>query len=115
MGPYAIGEIWFSDDIYDVDGVDAVQFKNSTSGDRKGFLKETSTTLVLKLTSCIDNIWNGMKKDCRYQVRTAQNENITVSFNERFDEFYDMNQYFRKQKGLPPAFISPEEMRKNTS
>ncbi len=113
MGPYAIGEIWFSDDVYDMEDVDAVQFKNSTfSGDRKGFHKEASTTLVLDLTKSIDEIWNGMNKDCCYQIRTAKRDNITVSFNERFDEFDRMNQDFRKQKGLPSAFISPEEMRK---
>jgi lipid II:glycine glycyltransferase (peptidoglycan interpeptide bridge formation enzyme) len=114
MGPYKISEIWFSDDVYDVKDVDAVQFRNSTFfGDKVGFIKEASTTLVLDLTKCIDNVWNGMSENCRHQIKNAQKDNIEVRFNERFDEFYEMNQEFRKRRGLPPAFISFEEMRKN--
>jgi lipid II:glycine glycyltransferase (peptidoglycan interpeptide bridge formation enzyme) len=114
MGPYKISEIWFSDDIYDVDGVDAVQFRNSCfSGDKEGFLKEASTTLVLDLTKSIDDIWKGMTESCRNQINRTKKDNITVRFNEKYQEFYEMNQDFRKRRGLPPAFISPEEMRKN--
>jgi hypothetical protein len=114
MGPYIISEIWFSDDIYDVDGVDAVQFRNSCfSGDKEGFLKEASTTLVLDFTKSIDDIWKGMTENCRNQINRTKKDNITVRFNEKYQEFYEMNQDFRKRRGLPPAFISPEEMRKN--
>jgi len=114
MGPFVISEIWFSEDVHDVEDVKAVQFKNSSfSGDKEGFLKEISTTLVLDLTKSIDDIWNGMNKDCRRQINKAQKDNIIVRFNERFDEFYRMNQDFRTRRRLPAAFISPEEMRKN--
>jgi hypothetical protein len=114
MGPYVMSEIWFSDDIYDVKNVDAVQFKNSAFfGDKEGFLKEASTTLVLDLTRSIDDIWNGMNKNCRQQINKAQKDNFTVRFNERLDDFFEMNQDFRKRRGLPATLISPEEMRKN--
>ena len=114
MGPYVINEIWFSDDVYDVEDVAAVQFKNSSySGDKEGFLKEASTTLVLDLTKSIDDIWKGMNKNCRHQINRAQNDNITIRFNERLDDFYEMNQDFRKRRGLPATFISPEEMGNN--
>jgi hypothetical protein len=114
MGPFAISEIWFSDDVYDMEEVDAIQFKNSTfSGEKKGFLKEASTTLVLDLTKSIGEIWNGMNENCHNQIKSAQKDNIKVRFNERVDEFYRMNQDFRKQRGLSPAFISLEEMGKN--
>lgn len=113
MGPFSIGEIWFSDEVYDKEDVAAIQFRNSTfTGDKKGFKKEASTTLVLDLTKSIEDIWNGMNKDCRYQIRLAKKDNIIVRFNQRFDEFYRMNQDFRKRRGLPPAFLSPEEIGK---
>jgi hypothetical protein len=109
MGPYRISEIWFGDDVYDLEDVDAVQFKNSSFfGDKKGFLKEISTTLVLDLTKNIDSIWNGMNENCRHQIKDAEKDKIKVRFNERFDEFYRMNEDFRKHRGLPPAFISPK-------
>ena len=89
MGPYVIKEIWFSDEVYDVEDVDAVQFKNSSvSDDKEGFLKEASTTLVLDLTKSEDDIWNGLNKNCRHQINKVQNDNITVRFNERIDDFF---------------------------
>jgi hypothetical protein len=114
MGPYIMSEIWFSDDVYDVKDVDAVQFKNSAFfGDKEGFSKEASTTLVLDLTKGIDDIWKGLNKNCRQQINKAQKDNITVRYNERFDDFFEMNQDFRKRRGLPATLITPEEMGKN--
>ena len=72
MGPYMISEIWFGDEVKDVDDVDAVQYKNTSfSDDKDGFLKEASTTLVLDLTESIDDIWKGMNKNCRNQISKA--------------------------------------------
>jgi hypothetical protein len=114
MGPYTISEIWFGDEVKDVDDVDAVQYKNTSfSDDKDGFLKEACTTLVLDLTESIDDIWKGMNKNWRNQISKAQNENIIVRFNERFEDFHLMNQDFRKRRGLPASFISPEEMSRN--
>jgi hypothetical protein len=114
MGPYVIREIWFSEDVYDVDGVDAVQFKNSSfSGEKERFVREASTTLVLDLTRSTEDIWNGMNRNCRHQINKTQNDNIIVRFNERIDEFFEMNRDFRKRRGLPATFISHEEISKN--
>jgi hypothetical protein len=113
-GPFIIKEIWFSDEVYDVKDVHLIQFRNANfDGDKPGFTKAVSTTLIIDLTKSIDDIWNGMNKNCRRQINLAQNDNITVRFNERIDEFFEMHQDFRKRRGLPATFITPEEIRKN--
>ena len=69
--------------------------------------------MVLDLTKSIDDIWKGMTENSRNQINRTQKDDLEIRFNERFDDFYEMNQDFRRRRGLPPAFISPEEMRKN--
>jgi lipid II:glycine glycyltransferase (peptidoglycan interpeptide bridge formation enzyme) len=115
MGPFSIREIWFSEDIYDVDDADAIQFKNSSfSGEKPGFAKEVSTTLVLDLSRSLEDIFNSMeKKSCRHHITKAVEEGIVIRFNDRFAEFYEINKAFRKNKGLTPFIMDPEEMKKN--
>jgi hypothetical protein len=115
MGPFVITEIWFSDDVYDVDGVDAVQFRNTTfSGTKEGFTQEISKTLVLDLRQSIEEIWNSMEKRARRDItKVLEDKSIVIRFDERIAEFDAINREFRKRKGLPPMMISPEEMKKN--
>lgn len=115
MGPFSIREIWFSEDVYDVDDADAIQFKNSSfSGDKPGFTKETSTTLVLDMHRSLEDIFNHFeKKSCRHHITKAVEEGIVIRFNDRFAEFYEINKEFRKRKGLTPFIVDPEDMKKN--
>lgn len=116
MGPFKIKEIWFSDDIYDVEGVDAVQFRNANfTGDKPGFTREASTTLIIDLTQSLDDIWKAMDKNAtRHNISRAQSDGtIAVLFNEKYDEYDAINRDFRKRKGLPSAMIPMEEMKKN--
>jgi hypothetical protein len=115
MGPFSLKEIWFSEDVYDVEDVDAIQFKNTSfSGDKPGFTKEPSTTLVLDLSRSLEDIFNSMdKKTCRHQITKAVDEGTVIKFNDRFPEFYEINKEFRKYKGLTPFIIEPEELKKN--
>jgi lipid II:glycine glycyltransferase (peptidoglycan interpeptide bridge formation enzyme) len=116
MGPFVISEIWFSDEIYDVEGVDAVQFKNSNfNGEKPGFTTEISKTLILDLNRSLEDIWEGMdKKACRNHITKAQEDpSFLIRFNEKYAEFEEINREFRKVRGLPPAMITPNEMEKN--
>lgn len=116
MGPFVISEIWFSEEIYDVEGVDAVQFKNSTfTGDMPGFKKEVAQTLVQDLNKSIEDIWNSMdKRETRLHITKAlEDPTIVIRFNEKYAEFEEINKEFRKVKGLPPMMITPSEMEKN--
>jgi hypothetical protein len=116
MGPFKIKDIWFSDDVYDVEDVDAVQFRNANiSVEKSGFTKEISTTLTIDLTKSLDDIWNAMdKKSCQKNISKAlADSSYVVRFNERYEEFDEINREFRKRKGLPSAMISIDEMKKS--
>jgi hypothetical protein len=114
IGPFIIKNIWFSDDLYDVEGVDAVQFIYSNYvGDKPGFSKEITTTLVIDLTKSLEEMWNSMdKKSTRLKIlRALEDSSYVVRFNEKYEEFIDINRDFRKRKGLPPSMMSAEEMK----
>ena len=116
VGPFKIKEIWFSKEVYDVEGVDSVRFENTYfSGDLPGWNKEIQTTLILDLDKSLDDIWNGMdKKLCRHNITKAlEDSSIAVRFNEKYDEFVEINRQFRKRKELPPCMISVDEMKKH--
>ncbi len=111
-----MSEIWFSEEIYDVEGVDAVQFKNSNfNGEKPGFTVEVSKTLTLDLNRSLEDIWASMdKRACRNHITKAEEDPcIKVRFNEKFPEFEEINREFRAGRGLPPSMITPNEMEKN--
>lgn len=115
-GPFKIKEIWFSDDVYDVKDVHLVQFRNANfSGDKPGFTKAISTTLILDLTKDLDVIWMGIdKKTTRQKIMRAQEDSTyVIRFNEKYEEYDQINREFRKRKGLPASIISIDDMKKN--
>jgi lipid II:glycine glycyltransferase (peptidoglycan interpeptide bridge formation enzyme) len=96
-------EIWFSDYPFDVKGYASVTFlacKNKV--DIKGFTREEFTTLIIDLTQDLDVIWENMNKSsCRYSINRAKRDGVKVRLNQNYEEFYEINYSFRKNKGLP--------------
>lgn len=105
--------IWFSDYPYDVEGCHSVIFracKNKVN--LEGFEREEFTTLVIDLTQDLDTIWGNMsKKSCRYEIKRAMREGIQTGLSQAYEQFYEINRLFRRQKGLS-GLTSPEFMRK---
>jgi hypothetical protein len=99
---FRIKEIWFSDQPHDVAGCHRVIFRDCRNKTNvPGFRLTEQTTLVVDLTEDIDAIFGRMDKDaCRYSIRRAVREGITVSVNQHQREFHLMNRSFRERKGL---------------
>jgi len=102
-GFFKTKEIWFADYPYDVGGVARVVFHDcKNKADVPGFDREDFTTLVIDLTQDLDAIWKNMEqKSCRYFVNRALREGIKVRLNMDYQEFYEINRSFRKEKKLP--------------
>ena len=115
IGPFKISEIWFSDDVFDIEGAHQIQFNYTTfSGNKKNFSKTIHQTVVLDLNRRLEDIWDSMdRRTCSHQISMAFNDDFVIRFNQRFSEFYEINREFRKYKGLPPLPLSLDEMKKN--
>jgi lipid II:glycine glycyltransferase (peptidoglycan interpeptide bridge formation enzyme) len=96
-------DIWFADYPYDVSGVSRVIFQDcKNKADVSGFCGQEFTTLTIDLAQDLDAIWKNMEpKSCRYFVNRATREGIKIKLNEGYQEFYEMNRLFRKEKKLP--------------
>ena len=95
-------EIWFSDYPFDVTGYDTVTFRACKNKvDIKGFTREEFTTLVIDLTQDLDMIWKNMERgSCRKRIKRAEREGVKIKLNQNYEEFYEINRSFRKNKGL---------------
>ena len=107
-------EIWFSEYPYEVDGCHSVIFracKNKVDLDE--FECKEFITFVIDLTQDLDTIWTHMgKKSCRYEIKRAVREGIQIRLNEDYQEFYEINRSFRREKGLSTTTEPPQFMRK---
>lgn len=99
---FNIKEIWFQDNPYDVKNCDAVIFRACKNKlDVPGFKREEFTTLTIDLSQDLENIWNNMdKSSCRYVIKKAEKEGITIKANQGREDFYEINKAFRESKGL---------------
>lgn len=104
---------WFSDYPQDVEGCHSVIFRACKNKvDVEGFEREQFTTLVIDLTQDLDAIWGNMsKKSCRYEIKRAMREGIQIRLSQAYEQFYEMNRSFRRQKGLS-GLTSLEFMRR---
>jgi lipid II:glycine glycyltransferase (peptidoglycan interpeptide bridge formation enzyme) len=96
-------EIWLADFPYDVVGCHSVVFQDcKNKADVPGFDRQDFTTLVIDLAKDLDTIWKNMEsKSCRYFVNRALREGVKIRLNRDYDEFYEINRSFRKEKRLP--------------
>jgi CelD/BcsL family acetyltransferase involved in cellulose biosynthesis len=108
-------EVWFSDRPFDIPGYHRVIFQATKSKvDLAGFqVSPSTTTLVIDLTQELDTIWKKMSRQrARKGIKRAQREGVSVKLNENYDEFQDLNDSFRKQKGLAPTLISTSTLKR---
>lgn len=110
--------IRFAESPYDVDKCHAVNFVSCKEKVNSfDFTCTESLTSVIDLTQDLDMIWKNMSKSsCRYSIKRAQREGITLRVNENYDEFYQIYRSFAREKGISPLFgigiPTPETMRK---
>ena len=97
--------IFFADYPFDVEDCHVVFFYGCKEKvNIPGFSFEESSTLVIDLTLDLEDIWKRMdRKSCRYAIKRAIRDGVKVKLNENYEVFYDINQRFRKHKGLPPG------------
>jgi hypothetical protein len=95
-------KIWFSHHPFDVTGYDCVMFFDTKSKvDLAGFQMRPAHTLVVDLTQELDTIWKKMsRKRARKGIKKAQRDGVRIKLNDNYDEFQDLNDSFRKKKGL---------------
>lgn len=95
--------IWFSEFPFDIEGYDSVLFRACKNKvDAEGFNRTEFHTLVIDLTQDIDIIWKNMSKSsCRYAIKKAEKDGITVKLSQNFSEFSQIDSAFRKMKELP--------------
>lgn len=112
---YKIKQFWFCDAPFDISGYDRVMFNSCTFDvDINGFLKETQTTLIIDLTQNLDIICKKMdNKSCRRRINKAIKMGISTKINQNYHDFINLNNQFRKMKGLPPYNIPIDIMKKH--
>src|SRR4030042_6862151 len=102
---FRVKEIYFADKPFDVNGCDRLIF-HACKGkfDAPGFTRTPCFTVVTNLTEDLNMIWRKMKLNARNDIIRAQNEDIKISINEHYDQFYTIFKLFQSQKkgyGLP--------------
>jgi hypothetical protein len=100
---FKIKQVWFSNYPFDITGYDCVRFVTTKSKvDLAGFHMSPFPTFIIDLTQDLDTIWKKMGKYNRRHIKRAQRDGIKVKLNDNYDEFQDLNDSFRKKKGIYP-------------
>lgn len=106
QGIFRTKEIWFAPHPFNVDDCAAVTFR--ACGEQvgvDGFVMSKYPTLTLDLVRPSCDIWKGMdKKSCRYEVKRAIREGISVIQGQShadFAEFCVLNDEYRASRGWP--------------
>jgi lipid II:glycine glycyltransferase (peptidoglycan interpeptide bridge formation enzyme) len=103
---FNIKEVHFSDYPQDIKDCDFLNFhycKNKV--DIKGFNCKKVFTSVIDLTQDLDKIWQSMdNKSVRYRIKRAEREDIKISKNTGFEEFFQLYRSFIQKKGIKSIF-----------
>lgn len=100
VGPMKIADVYLSDGPVDIEGYASVTFYwCPQKEDKPGFERDESPTAVIDLTRSLEEVWSGIDRTGRKKINQAEKEGIQVSLSDRFDEFWEMNLAFIKQKG----------------
>lgn len=69
--------------------------------------------MIIDLNQDLDTIWQNMSgSDCRRAIRHAEADGIKIKLNQNYEEFLEINQEFRKKKGLGAYSESIDFMKK---
>jgi len=102
---FRVKEIHFADKPFDVSGCDRLCFCYCKGRfDVQGFTCTPGLTLVINLTEDLDVLWKKLKPQCRQQINRAQRQDIKITINKYYEEFYHIFRLFQSQKrgyGLP--------------
>lgn len=102
---FRVKEVHFADKPHDIKGCDRLCFHSCKDRfDVQGFTCTPCLTLVIDLTEDLDTVWKKIKPNCRNEINRAQREDIKISINEHYEEFYHIFKSFVSQKkgyGLP--------------
>jgi hypothetical protein len=100
---FKLKDIWWSIEPYDIEGYDRISFHSCEKLiNLPGFQREDFSTLIIDLNEPLETIWKKMdKSSCRYAINKSIKDGIKISKNTRYEEFLEMDQSFRKMKGLP--------------
>ncbi|MDD1747304.1 MAG: hypothetical protein LUQ16_06050 [Methanomassiliicoccales archaeon] len=100
VGPMKVADVYLSEGPFDVDGCASVTFYWCPQMvDAPGFERDEAPTAVIDLTRSLEEVWSRIDRTGRKKINQAEKEGIKVSVSDRFDEFWEMNLAFIKQKG----------------
>ena len=100
VGAMKVADVYLSDEPVDVEGCASVTFYWCPRlVDAPGFERDEAPTAVIDLTRDLDEIWSGIDRTGRKKINQAEREGIKVSLSDHFEEFWEMNLAFIKQKG----------------
>lgn len=102
---FKIKQVCFSEFPFDINGCDILEFSGCKYKMRlDGFTCTPQTTSIIDLTQDLKEIWKNMSKSsCRYAIKKAERDGVTVKKSQRYHEFKEINKSFRRAKGLPPT------------
>lgn len=111
---FIIKDIWWATEPYNVEGYDSVTFYSCKNRiNMEGFSCVKFTTLIIDLDQDLDIIWKNMdKSSCRYAINRAKKDGIKIRLNQNYEEFYEINKSFKKNKNLPTGFENIDFMKK---
>ncbi len=101
--------IWFAEEPFDVRGYDTVNFFYcKTKTELPGFYCFPSFTLILDLSLGSESVFKNFSHTLRNHIRRAQEIPVEIDVNRNYKEFVEINQTFRKKKGLKGLNLSSE-------
>jgi hypothetical protein len=101
FGGFKIGNIFFVEEpvpanILDYDVV--TYHTNNDWGEIKGFERIQSRSAIIGLSQGIDRIWGKLNRQHKRHILRAEKQGIKVNISNKFEEYYQFNQIFLKQK-----------------
>jgi lipid II:glycine glycyltransferase (peptidoglycan interpeptide bridge formation enzyme) len=98
---FRVCEVWFSDYPSDKFSKYSSLIFMDCRNKGPGFECQETATLVIDLCQTQDEIWSKMSsKSCRYEIKRAERDGVKTVLSTDYTAFCEMNNSFRKLKGL---------------
>lgn len=99
--------IYFSKRPYNVNNCSKVIFYSCVDDvTLDGFKKVIQETVVIDLDNSFDNIWKGISKSYRKDIKKAEKNNTIITINKNHRDFIKLLKDFNKQRGLKAPIIN---------